>query len=178
MDSLNPDDTREDAVRQMADELANPENIQKIIDNINEFTENMESDDEYRDFRDSLISQLEKLLPEEQEQETPEGLRWDEGTAMRIAQEEWEKAHRPPIHRPTYEQRNYNFMREFAPAVLEGSVRYALYESKNFMPIHISRLYDGSIRIAHTYEQNGDTMYDPEMVFEIVAENITIEGKL
>ena len=171
MDSLNPDDTREDAVQQMADELANPENIQKIIDNINEFTENMESDDEYRDFRDSLISQLEELLPEEQAQETPEGLRWDEGTAMRIAQEEWDKAHRPPVHRPTYEQRNYNFMREFAPAVLEGSVRYALYESKSFMPIHISNLYDGSIRIAHTYEQGGDTFYDPEMVFEIDEEN-------
>ena len=103
--------------------------------------------------------------------EEPEGLRWDEGTAMRIAQEEWEKAHRPPVHRPTYEQRNYNFMREFAPAVLEGSVRYALYKSKGFMPVHVSRLYDGAIRIAHTYEQGGDTIYDPEMVFEIDEEN-------
>ena len=108
---------------------------------------------------------------EDAPEEVPEGLRWDEGTAMRIAQEEWDKAHRPPVHRPTYEQRNYNFMREFAPSVLEGSVRYALYESKSFMPIHISRLSEDTIRIAHTYEQNGDLMYDPEMIFEIDEDN-------
>ena len=114
-----------------------------------------------------VIEEPDEAAPEE----VPEGLRWDEGTAMRIAQEEWEKAHRPPVHRPTYEQRNYNFMREFAPQVLEGSVRYALYESKGFMPLHISSLYDNSIRIAHTYEMGGDTAYDPEMIFEIDEDN-------
>ena len=30
-------------------------------------------------------------------EETPEGLRWDEETAMRVAQEEWEKANRPSV---------------------------------------------------------------------------------
>ena len=129
--------------------------------------------------RDKALGMPESTAPteiieepdEDAHEETPEGLRWDEGTAMRIAQEEWDKAHRPPVHRPTYEQRNYNFMREFAPAVLEGSVRYALYESKSFMPIHISRLSEDTIRIAHTYEQNGDLMYDPEIIFEIDEDN-------
>lgn len=103
--------------------------------------------------------------------ETSEALRWDEGTAIRIAEEEWNKAHRPPVRMPTFEQRNYNFMRDFAPAVLEGSVRYALYESNSFMPIHVRRISEDTISIAHTYEQYGDLMYDPEMVFEIDEEN-------
>ena len=39
------------------------------------------------------------------------------------------------------------------------------------MPIHISRLSEDTIRIAHTYEQNGDLMYDPEIIFEIDEDN-------
>ena len=178
MDSLNPDDTREDAVQRMADELTNPENIQKIIDNINEFTENMESDDEYRDFRDSLISQLEELLPEEQTQETPEGLRWDEGTAMRIAQEEWEKAHRPPVHRATYEERNYRFLEKIAPEIIDGSARVISFSAgKSFMPLTIERTYGNEIAIYHTFEQNGDLMFDPDMSFELDTESKTLSAR-
>ena len=114
------------------------------------------------------IISREKALNNTSEPTTP---LWDEGTAMRVAQEEWEKATRPPVHRPTYEQRNYNFLREFAPDVLQGNVRYALYESQGFMPIHINRLSEDTISISHTYEQNGDLMYDPEMVFELDEEN-------
>ncbi len=36
---------------------------------------------------------------------------------------------------------------------------------------HINRLSDDTLSIAHTYEQNGDLMYDPEMVFLIDEEN-------
>lgn len=79
--------------------------------------------------------------------------------------------YKKPKQNPTYEQLNYNFIKDFAPYVLDGKVRYTLFESKGFMPVHVSKLSENTIRIAHTYEQNGDLMYDPEMVFEIDAEN-------
>ncbi|MBO4898620.1 MAG: DEAD/DEAH box helicase family protein [Clostridia bacterium] len=171
MDNLNPGDTHEDAVREMEQALAKPENVRAIINDLNEYAEQMVDDNEGIAFKDSLIIQLEKLLPKQTARENAEDKPWDDETVMRVAKEEWEKATKPPQTALTYEQRNYNFINGFAPRVLEGNVIYALYESKNFMPIHINKLSANTMSISHTYEQNGDLMYDPEMVFEIDFEN-------
>ncbi|MCR4692297.1 MAG: DEAD/DEAH box helicase family protein [Firmicutes bacterium] len=164
MDNLEVGENRDDAIRKMEEGLKSPDSIRAIIRTLNEYAEN---DDSLIADRDSLVGQPEKLLPKEQEKEAADIPRFDQETAMRIAKEEWDKAHKPHKPVPTYEQRCYNFMYEFAPQILSGAARYAQFESKHFMPIHINRLSENTISIAHTYEQEGDLMNDPEMVFEI-----------
>lgn len=44
---------------------------------------------------------------------------------------------------------------------------------EGYMPLHIARINDTQVAIAHTYVQNGDVMVDPEVVFDIGA-----DGKL
>ncbi|MBQ7574888.1 MAG: DEAD/DEAH box helicase family protein [Clostridia bacterium] len=112
----------------------------------------------YEDVPDAVKEQIEAFARKEEHR-------------YNVAKEEWEKAHRHPTTQTTYGQRNYNYLKRFAPDVIDGNARYALYESEGFMPIHISTLSGAIVSIAHTYEQEGDLMYDPEMVFEIDDEN-------
>ncbi len=148
----------------------------KLEDNMNILTENGFDVVITAEDKTSLkILSLEKALrdtPEEDISEnSPGDVPWDEETALKIAKEEWEKATRPPVSRPTYEKRNYNFLKILAPEIIDGDALYARFESGGYMPLHINKINDDTIIIAHTYLQNGDVMNDPEMMFEIDREN-------
>jgi len=105
--------------------------------------------------------------------------------ADRIAQEE--QAASPPAQtadespkRPgqTRVERNYRaFARQF-PEIVSGEYRYLELrsgEDSGLMPLTIQRIGADEIAVAHTYEQNGDLMYDPEMTFRIDTEKGTLE---
>lgn len=45
------------------------------------------------------------------------------------------------------------------------------------MPLTIERTYDNEIAIYHTFEQNGDLMFEPDMTFEIDTEAQTLSAR-
>ena len=105
--------------------------------------------------------------------------------AERIAQEEQEaptatQAVSEPAKRPgqTRVERNYRaFARQF-PEIVSGEYRYLELrsgEGRGLMPLTIQRIGENEIAVAHTYEQDGDLMYDPEMTFHIDTEKGTLE---
>ena len=69
--------------------------------------------------------------------------------------------------RRTIAQINYDILSELAPEIMSGEARYMRFQDKSMMPLIIERLSDTRISVAHTYIQEGDVMYDPEMEFEI-----------
>lgn len=62
-------------------------------------------------------------------------------------------------------ERNYDFLAEYAPEIMNGTLDYIRFESEAFEPLYIERVAKDMIVIAHTFTQNGDLMYDPEMMF-------------
>ena len=105
--------------------------------------------------------------------------------AERIAQENQEEEAAPqaeasPPKRPgqTRVERNYRaFARQF-PEIVSGEYRYLEMRSREdggLMPLTIQQIGENEIAVAHTYEMNGDLMYDPEMTFRIDTENGTLE---
>ena len=106
--------------------------------------------------------------PEKKADETIAGPLWDEGTAMRIAKEEWDKAHTPPKKQLTTRQRNYEAIYKIAPEILDGKARYMRFEAgEAFMPLSIEKVGDDHIAIYHQYESNGELFADPDMSFWI-----------
>ena len=75
-------------------------------------------------------------------------------------------------------ERNYrSFARQF-PEIVSGEYRYLELrggEGSGYMPLIIQRIGEDEISVAHTYLQNGDVMYDPEMTFRIDNEKGTLE---
>ena len=75
-------------------------------------------------------------------------------------------------------ERNYrNFARQF-PEIVSGEYRYLELrsgENSGYMPLIIQSIGENEIAIAHTYIQNGDIMYDPEMTFRIDPVEGTLE---
>ena len=71
---------------------------------------------------ENITEDAEIIAPEEtmEEASTTQGPLWDEGTAMRIAKEEWDKAHKPPKPQLTLRQRNYEAIYKIAPEILDG----------------------------------------------------------
>ena len=70
----------------------------------------------------------------------------------------------------TLAARNYKFLSDYAPELMDGRLDYIRFESKSFEPLYIERLSKDTLAIAHTFTQNGDLMYDPEMTFLIDEE--------
>ena len=75
-------------------------------------------------------------------------------------------------------ERNYRaFARQF-PEIVSGEYRYLQLrgsEDGGFMPLTIEYIGENEIAMSHTYELNGDLMFDPEMTFRIDRENGTLE---
>lgn len=72
------------------------------------------------------------------------------------------------INRKTMPCRNYKQFRKFADKVLDGEYTYMRFEGSpegGYEPLYIELIDKNTIAMAHTYVQNGDLMYDPEMVF-------------
>ncbi len=97
--------------------------------------------------------------------------------------EEYEKVQRrysektSPSHL-TLEQRNYLFMEEFAPQILNGNSYYMRFSAgESFMPLVIENNGNGRISVTHTYELNGDLCYDPDMTFAVDNEERTLSAR-
>lgn len=72
---------------------------------------------------------------------------------------------REPITEETDAERNYRFVQEYAPYILDGTLDYVRFESDAYEPLYIERIAHNQIAIAHTYIQEGDVMLDPEITF-------------
>lgn len=68
-------------------------------------------------------------------------------------------------------QRNYTFLSEYAPYIMDGTLDYVRFESDTYEPLYIERISEDQLAMAHTYVQNGDMMYDPEIVFYVDDEH-------
>lgn len=93
---------------------------------------------------------------------------------MRIAAEalaEVEKRYAPEkteINRRTTVCKNYNAFKKFADDVLTGKYSYMRFssgEDSGYEPLYVERIGENIIAMAHTFVQNGNLMYDPEMTF-------------
>lgn len=58
---------------------------------------------------------------------------------------------------------------EFAQALQQGEEFHLKVENTPYMPLVVEVVYGGRVSVLHYYKQMGDTMYDPEVVFEIVG---------
>ena len=106
--------------------------------------------------------------------------------AERIAQEEQAAEPSPPQAPPepkkrpgqTRVERNYRAFTQMFPEIVSGEYRYLELRNREdggLMPLIIQQIGENEIAMAHTYEQYGDLMYDPEMTFRIDTENGTLE---
>ncbi len=87
-----------------------------------------------------------------------------------------------PPKRPgqTRMERNYRTFERLFPEIVSGEYRYLKLETREeggLMPLTIQRIGENEIAVAHTHEQNGDLMYDPEMTFRIDAAKGTLEPR-
>ena len=62
------------------------------------------------------------------------------------------------------------------PAFLHGNVDHLKIERPGYMHLHIDRLTEGRIALAHNFIQNGDVMADPDMEIRIHEETRTAEA--
>ena len=65
----------------------------------------------------------------------------------------------------------YENITEMYPDIMSGKTDYIRSEAgEAFMPLHVS-LHDNVLSMSHTYEQNGDLMYDPRIDFFVDREH-------
>ena len=68
----------------------------------------------------------------------------------------------------TAAERNYRAIMELAPEVLQGKADSAAFEAgASFMPLTVEAAGENRIAISHYFEQNGDSLADPDMEFEV-----------
>ena len=75
---------------------------------------------------------------------------------------------------PTLEQRIYRKLRLFAAPVLDGEAYYMKLQAKGYEDLVVEAVGGEEYSIAHYYDQNGDSMRDPEITFTIDRENRSI----
>lgn len=56
---------------------------------------------------------------------------------------------------------------EFAQALQQGEEFHLKVENTPYMPLVVEVVSSGRVSVLHYYKQMGDTMYDPEVVFEV-----------
>ena len=83
-------------------------------------------------------------------------------------------AKKPGRSRP---ELNYRKFEKLFPEIASGEYRYLCMESgPGMMPLHLEWIDTDVIAVSHTFQQNGDTMYDPEMTFRVDREKGTLES--
>ncbi len=83
-------------------------------------------------------------------------------------------AKKPGRSRP---ELNYRKFEKLFPEIASGEYRYLCMESgPGMMPLHLEWIDTDVIAVSHTFQQNGDTMYDPEMTFRMDREKGTLES--
>ena len=83
-------------------------------------------------------------------------------------------AKKPGRSRP---ELNYRKFEKLFPEIASGEYRYLCMESgPGMMPLHLEWIDTDVIAVSHTFQQNGDTMYDPEMTFRVDREKGALES--
>ena len=83
-------------------------------------------------------------------------------------------AKKPGRSRP---ELNYRKFEKLFPEIASDEYRYLCMESgPGMMPLHLEWIDTDVIAVSHTFQQNGDTMYDPEMTFRMDREKGTLES--
>jgi N12 class adenine-specific DNA methylase/adenine-specific DNA methylase len=75
---------------------------------------------------------------------------------------------------PTLEQRLYRKLCLFAAPILDGEAYYMKLQAKGYEDLVLEALGEEEYSIAHYYDQNGDSMRDPEITFTINRESRSI----
>ncbi len=79
----------------------------------------------------------------------------------------------------TVAERNYRTIMELAPEVLQGKEDSATFEAgTSFMPLTIEVIGNDRIAISHFIEENGDSLADPDMEFEVSHETKTLNARM
>lgn len=68
----------------------------------------------------------------------------------------------------------YARLTEMFPEFMANEYSYVRLESDGYMPLSLDKIGDNTFSMAHYYEQNGDLMADPDVVFRVNAENKTL----
>lgn len=78
----------------------------------------------------------------------------------------------------TAAERNYHAVMELAPEVLQGKADSATFGAgASFMPLTIEAAGENRIAISHFFEQNGDSLADPDMEFEVSHETKALHAR-
>lgn len=72
------------------------------------------------------------------------------------------------------ENRLYDKLSKLFPNFMENNCVYSKYSAENYEPLALEKINLNQISIAHYYEQNGDLMRDPEIVFNVDYDNNTL----
>lgn len=75
---------------------------------------------------------------------------------------------------PTLEQRIYRKLHLFAAPVLDGEACYMKLQAKGYEDLVVEAIGGDEYSIAHYYDQNGDSMRDPEITFTVDRKNKSI----
>lgn len=71
----------------------------------------------------------------------------------------------------TNTHRNFLSLLEIAPVLLNNQISYIrLSAGEDFMPLTIEKIGNNRISVSHHFVQNGDLMYDPEIVYYVDEE--------
>ena len=129
----------------------------------------------------------EEDIPEEPETESPTDTPKTDSKpvaeeAQPVAEAEQQAAAEPVLpstaQKPsrTRVARNYRSFARLFPEIAAKDYHYMeLRGADGLMPLHLQWISDDEIAISHTYELNGDLLYDPEMTFRVDNENGTLE---
>ena len=74
----------------------------------------------------------------------------------------------------TIPHRNFNKLKKLFPEFMEKNHSYERYESGVFEPLSVEWIDSNMISLMQTYVQNGDLMYDPDVVLKVDFENETV----
>lgn len=95
----------------------------------------------------------------------------DDGEDVMAAEEAGEGERKGP---PTLEQRIYRKLCLFAAPILDGEAYYMKLQAKGYEDLVLEAIGEDEYSIAHYYDQNGDSMRDPEITFTIDRENQSV----
>ena len=95
----------------------------------------------------------------------------EDGEDVMAAEEAGEGERKGP---PTLEQRIYQKLCLFAAPILDGEAYYMKLQAKGYEDLVVEAIGEDEYSIAHYYDQNGDSMRDPEITFTIDRENQSV----
>ncbi len=95
----------------------------------------------------------------------------EDGEDVMAAEEAGEGERKGPS---TLEQRIYRKLCLFAAPILGGEAYYMKLQAKGYENLVLEAIGEDEYSIAHYYDQNGDSMRDPEITFTIDRENQSV----